>query len=829
MLQTVLVILFILKLKLTRSENTFSYIRRQYDGSTLRLYRRLESSKKKWKKAQMDHDFLLYCKMSNIVPNFIKFKLYRSSLYHSDFYKSATLSLLDIEIKHKCKSIRRLESLTSTLSKSFNTKISLIDRLYINRLLRKNVDSYASSVSLIHDKKLRKLGIIQPRFLSPKDVIFNHSKYQLTSREEFLLSLGLDFCLPNFRPTFPKCFLPFELLFRNIRNLPSHKDISATRQVIQTAAQKVFSSFKTPNWFPFFKREDLNLLKDLAKNKDLVICKPDKGKGVVLLNRNDYNEKMNNILSDNTKFVEIGSPEFKLIYKTEDKINRSLKHFKDQSYLSEQSYQSLYSSGSSFSVLYGLPKIHKPGVPLRPILAAYNSPNFAIAKFLVPLLSSLSHNQYTLRNSSQFIPEVMQQNSHSYMVSFDVQSLFTNVPLLETIDIIMKRLFPTLDTIFNNFDADNFRKLLELAVIDTHFIFNDKVFKQTDGMAMGSPLGPTFANIFMCNLEELIFDGCPESFRPTFYKRYVDDTFLLFRDPSHASSFLDFINNFHPNIKFTMDTEADNKIAFLDILVTRSNNKFTTGIFRKSTFTGMGLNFFSHCPLAFKINSCKTLLFRAFSLCSDWFQFHKEISFLQTYFAKNSYPAKVFSASVKSFLDNIFKPKGPNFDVPKKVMYVSLPFSTNSSVIKQDLCKTLESLYPYVKFNFIFMNPLRLGNLFKFKDSLQELMRSRIVYQYNCPKCNSGMYVGCTKRLLRVRIDSHKGVSHRTGASLRTKEFSAIRDHSRNCKCKVEYKHFKILDQATDDNSLPLLESLYIKHLSPTLNNQGTSVPLHIA
>ena len=102
-----------------------------------------------------------------------------------------------------------------------------------------------------------------------------------------------------------------------------------------------------------------------------------------------------------------------------------------------------------------------------------------------------------MSNSSKFIPEILQQNSNSFMVSFDVQSLFTNVPLEETINIILDKLFPTQTTLFNGFNVQSFRKLLELAVIDTHFIFNGEIFKQTDGMAMGSPLGPTFANIFM--------------------------------------------------------------------------------------------------------------------------------------------------------------------------------------------------------------------------------------------------------------------------------------------------------------------------------------------
>ena len=258
---------------------------------------------------------------------------------------------------------------------------------------------------------------------------------------------------------------------------------------------------------------------------------------------------MNIVLSDDTKFNLADSPMFSTIFKIEDKINRTLKQFKEDSLISSDTYNDLYCSGSSYSILYGLPKVHKNDVPLRPILAAYNSPNFAIAKYLVPFLSDLASNQHSLNNSSSFASEILHQNPLYYMVSFDVQALFTNVPLSETIDIIINRLFPQDTTLFHSFDKNNFRKFLELAVVDTHFIFDNNVYKQIDGMAMGSPLGPIFANIFMCFLEEKFLDQCPNSFKPIFYKRYVDDTFVLFKEEIHAQLFLDFINDFHHNIK----------------------------------------------------------------------------------------------------------------------------------------------------------------------------------------------------------------------------------------------------------------------------------------
>ena len=203
--------------------------------------------------------------------------------------------------------------------------------------------------------------------------------------------------------------------------------------------------------------------------------------------------------------------------------------------------------------------------------------------------------------------------------------------------------------------------------------------------------------------------------------------------------------------------------------------------------------------------------------------------FLRNYFKNNCYPSHLLENITRKFLDNVFKPRAASFDVPKKIMYISLPYSANCNNFKRELLRTLEPLYPYINFQFVFKNPLTIKSLFKFKDSLPELMRSSVVYQFSCPKCNFGTYIGCTNRMLRVRIDSHRGVSHRTGVSLSKKEFSAIRNHSNSCHHIIKYTDFNILSQAPNNQSLQYLESLLIKQLSPSLNSSSSSIPLFIA
>ena len=130
-------------------------------------------------------------------------------------------------------------------------------------------------------------------------------------------------------------------------------------------------------------------------------------------------------------------------------------------------------------------------------MSAIGTFNYNCAKFLVPLLNPLTHNDFTVKNSIEFAKELstFRFTDPIYLASFDVKSLFTNIPLEETIDICVAEC-ERLKIVPFNLTKKQFRSLLELSVKESIFIFSDQLYSQHDGMAMGSPLGPTFANIF---------------------------------------------------------------------------------------------------------------------------------------------------------------------------------------------------------------------------------------------------------------------------------------------------------------------------------------------
>ena len=183
------------------------------------------------------------------------------------------------------------------------------------------------------------------------------------------------------------------------------------------------------------------------------------------------------------------------------------------------------------------------------------------------------------------------------------------------------------------------------------------------------------------------------------------------------------------------------------------------------------------------------------------------------------------------YLRNVFIPRANIPSVPRLVKYFSFPYlGFKTKCVEKELSNILSKFYPFMNCKLIFCNPIRINSLFKFKDSLPPLARSKVVYLFTCPKCDLGRYVGSTIRLLKVRVDGHRGVSHRTQSNLNVKENSSIREHCLSkCRHNILYNDFKIIHTSNNKSDLLIAESLMIKSLNPELNNDLASVPLLIA
>ena len=182
--------------------------------------------------------------------------------------------------------------------------------------------------------------------------------------------------------------------------------------------------------------------------------------------------------------------------------------------------------------------------------------SYVWAKFFVPLLKCFAMNEYTSKDSLEFAKDITNQNSNCFMASLDVDSLFTNVPLDETIKICIYELFKS-DMTVSGLNKKGMFEMLSSTLKESIILFDNKYYSQIDGVAMGSSLSPTLANIFLCYHESNWLKDCPKNLKPIYYKRYVDDIFVLFNKPEHAQFFLEYINKKHKNIKFSIETELN--------------------------------------------------------------------------------------------------------------------------------------------------------------------------------------------------------------------------------------------------------------------------------
>jgi len=134
---------------------------------------------------------------------------------------------------------------------------------------------------------------------------------------------------------------------------------------------------------------------------------------------------------------------------------------------------------------------------------------------------------------------------------------------------------------------------MQLATSSVEFSFNNSMYRQIDGVAMGSPPGPALANIFVGHQEQKLFNVVN---RPLAYFRYVDDTFAVFNNEDDCNAFLSHLNCLHSSLRFTHEKESNHSLHFLDVLLERRDSEFSTSVYRKPTFTGQYLRWNSFIP-----------------------------------------------------------------------------------------------------------------------------------------------------------------------------------------------------------------------------------------
>ena len=388
---------------------------------------------------------------------------------------------------------------------------------------------------------------------------------------------------------------------------------------------------------PNISREEHQALREMKRDNTRMVLTADKGVLLVVLDRDEYTAKSEELLHQ---------PNYKILKtdpttKHKNKLISLLKSIKAEGGIDDNIYRRLYPTGAVPPKYYGLPKGHKPGMPLRPIISSVGSVTHATAKelgrIIKPLVGGSIHHVQNNRDFLQSIEDI-QLKPEEVMMSFDVEALFTSVPVEPPIEII-KNLLEEDRTLHQrtSMTVNQITNLLRFCLTRTYFTFQGKIFAQVKGAAMGSPISPIVANLFMEDLEKKALATAPTP--PTLWKRFVDDTFIIIQK-AEKDNFLQHLNTIDENIHFTCEeADEDGSIAFLDMLITPDKDgRLNTSVYRKATHTDQYLHWDSHHAVASKYSVVGTLFHRVRTICSTPMKLQKEEKHLHQSLKKCKYP-----------------------------------------------------------------------------------------------------------------------------------------------------------------------------------------------
>ena len=194
---------------------------------------------------------------------------------------------------------------------------------------------------------------------------------------------------------------------------------------------------------------------------------------------------------------------------------------------------------------------------------------YGVAKKLSHIIKPLvGQSPHHLKNTQHFIQQLQGKRLEpgEVITSFDVKALFTSVPVQTSIQIVKQRLqhdntLPQRSIM----SISQITPLLQFCLTHTYFLFQGKYYEQVQGEAMGSPISPLIANIFMEEFEVKALNSISNP--PSLWLRFVDDTFVI-NKAEHSRDLLQHINNQDPHIQFTVEPTQQGSLPFLDTLVT---------------------------------------------------------------------------------------------------------------------------------------------------------------------------------------------------------------------------------------------------------------------
>ena len=720
-------------------------------------------------------NFLIRCLEEKILPK-SSIKCLRLSNHpfpdYSKKYLENEISKLRTEETQKFEYTRKMGT---------NLNYTTLNVDAVKQNIRNFVSNFNEKQKRDHEKKIKELcENSRWKEIGNQDLITNLSNTELNNYERESLSLGLKFATGTESHT-----SLMELFKKNYRTQDSEFDRGFIQGIL-------ISNYKQ-NPDPIIPKRYIDALKNLSKNNNIRITPSDKGGAIVIMNTVDYISKMQTLLSDSTTYIKTTMKEIE----TETELfNKSAKQI-FQKLDDNKRWKRLINYRPTVPTLYGLPKTHKEGVPMRPIISGIGGAAHDIArevaKLLTPLLGKVSDSH--LKHSGALLKRIKNLTTKTKkLVSFDVVSLYTNVPVEKSISLLSNYLHT--NNIKLQIPTKEIIRLCTLCTNQTFFQFNNELFKQQSGLPMGSPLSGVLACLYLEFLErDYIKKILPKNCT---YTRYIDDILFICPKRTNIEDLLQKLNNIDNNIQFTCENENNGTLPFLDVLIHNTGPNLTFDVYRKSTNKNDLINFYSHHNLKIKRGLIIGFFIRAIRICSPNF-LDNEIAFITQTFRKLGYPEQIINNTKKKAFKILRKT--PNASPKPYKRRIILQTHEDSQTNKN-----------FKNYDVAYKTSRTIKQLTKTKTKTDETEAG--IYKINCKICDQ-CYIGESARPLKKRIQEH-------GYALRTaNQLNALVTHRNKHDHTFDLKNAKMCKYEKDDRTRRILESAIIHHSNTIEQKSG--------
>jgi hypothetical protein len=756
----------------------FKKIEKDYPGE-LRDLKFYAKSKKKLANAIARKEFLLKCRKNHIFPAHIiqnikgLFELINGNTPYVKLIHNAQFGvkrkILNLEIKN-----------TFYLIKSLFTKRDAIMDKILNRIPRHVCGKFFATQS----KSLENLTNVARRNVqgkfdrliseqlasyqgnmdedSSKNVI-NLTGTQIPKEIEKFLGLGPKFSVTNKSSEIPyfKIIADSEAIINSLEN-------SALREEFRFKISNIITnhSYKQKNVTSNAETIHLQNVYDETKDyirtmkkdgNELMIINSDKGNKTVVMLKSQYDRLVSELLEDTTTYEKMDYDPTRQI---EKRINDAIEDIHKRGRIDDTTRKKLIINNSQPPLLYVLPKVHKipNGASLeeinrslkgRPVVSSIGSATYDLSKYISSILNASYDSKYNVKNSFELVEKLKHVTipDDFMMVSFDVVSLFTSVPVQLILESVKKRW----EDISKNttIDKQSFLKILTLVLRTGYFKINDKYYMQRKGTGIGVPGSSVTVDLVMEDLLDGIMDEL--GYDPLICVKYVDD--LLFIIPKEeVENTLTILNGYNRCLKFTMEPEVSGRLPYLDVeLLKQGDGKILTKWYCKPMASNRLLNFKSNHQLKQKLNVASNLMKRICELTTINPP-RDNLPLITSILVKNHYPVSLINKLFYKYINGKeTKETNMNLDV-RNIKYRTFPnvcnltdkivrctrkYDQNIQICPKNI-KTIKNLHSRVKAR------------------VEIAKQTNCIYCVGCKDC-MGEYWGMTKQRVGTRLGQHLG------------------------------------------------------------------------